>query len=71
MFKSIISCIAASALLLLGARNVSDDKRDEWTEYLGGPDRNHYSSLTQINPENVKTSKSHGPTPCPTQGKLR
>lgn len=26
----------------------------EWREYLGGPDRNHYSPLTQINAENVK-----------------
>ncbi len=24
-----------------------------WSEYLGGPDRNHYSSLDQITPENV------------------
>jgi quinoprotein glucose dehydrogenase len=26
---------------------------NEWSEYLGGPDRNHYSPLTQINRENV------------------
>src|SRR5438128_2044958 len=25
----------------------------EWREYLGGPDRSHYSTLTQINPGNV------------------
>lgn len=25
----------------------------DWPEYLGGPDRNHYSSLDQINVENV------------------
>ncbi|HSJ66088.1 MAG TPA: pyrroloquinoline quinone-dependent dehydrogenase [Anditalea sp.] len=25
----------------------------EWKEYLGGPDRNHYSVLSQINQENV------------------
>ena len=25
-----------------------------WSEYLGGPDRNHYSALDQITPENVK-----------------
>jgi quinoprotein glucose dehydrogenase len=25
----------------------------EWREYLGGHDRNHYSSLTEINPSNV------------------
>lgn len=30
----------------------------EWPEYLGGPDRNHYSTLTQINASNVsKLSK--------------
>lgn len=29
----------------------------EWAEYLGGPDRNHYSSLEQITPENVKNLK--------------
>ncbi len=28
-----------------------------WTEYLGGGDRNHYSELTQITPENVKNLK--------------
>lgn len=31
----------------------STDNESEWTDYLGGPDRNHYSSLTQINLENV------------------
>lgn len=25
-----------------------------WREYLGGPDRNHYSSLTQITPDNIQ-----------------
>jgi quinoprotein glucose dehydrogenase len=32
----------------------SPEKPKEWTEYLGGPDRNHYSSLQQINVKNVK-----------------
>ncbi|PSR57025.1 pyrrolo-quinoline quinone [Adhaeribacter arboris] len=26
----------------------------QWAEYLGGPERNHYSTLEQINPANVK-----------------
>ena len=30
-----------------------DDKSVEWAEYLGGPDRNHYSTLNQINTGNV------------------
>ncbi|WP_390890891.1 outer membrane protein assembly factor BamB family protein [Emticicia fluvialis] len=29
----------------------------DWTEYNGGPDKNHFSSLTQINTENVKQLK--------------
>lgn len=28
-----------------------------WSSYLGGPDRNHYSTLSQINKENVKKLK--------------
>lgn len=32
----------------------SPEKPREWTEYLGGPDRNHYSPLQQINVKNVK-----------------
>ncbi|HKG05769.1 MAG TPA: PQQ-binding-like beta-propeller repeat protein [Pedobacter sp.] len=32
--------------------NTSDDGK-QWAEYLGGPDRNHYSSLSQINTTNV------------------
>ncbi|MFD2099351.1 pyrroloquinoline quinone-dependent dehydrogenase [Flagellimonas iocasae] len=28
-----------------------------WSSYLGGPDRNHYSTLSQINKDNVKNLK--------------
>lgn len=34
--------------------NVNDDNDAQWSEYLGGADRNHYSSLNQINTTNVK-----------------
>jgi quinoprotein glucose dehydrogenase len=30
-----------------------ETKEVEWSEYLGGSDRNHYSSLTQIDTNNV------------------
>lgn len=44
--------------LLIAAKQLSwEDKKDsytEWSEYLGGPDRNHYSSLSQINRSNVQ-----------------
>lgn len=31
----------------------SADNESEWKDYLGGPDRDHYSSLTQIDLQNV------------------
>lgn len=33
--------------------NPSHSISTEWRDYLGGPDRNHYSGLAQITPENV------------------
>ncbi len=33
------------------------DPATEWPEYLGGPDRNHYSTLRQINTDNVSQLK--------------
>ncbi|HLT81777.1 MAG TPA: pyrroloquinoline quinone-dependent dehydrogenase [Cyclobacteriaceae bacterium] len=45
-----------AALLVLAAIAFSCSQHSDstqWEEYLGGPDRNHYSSLTQINPDNV------------------
>ncbi len=44
--------VGASIYFLRGNR--SDDSAREWREYLGGPDRNHYSTLDQINASNVK-----------------
>ncbi len=45
-----------SLLLLLSIPFIfgTPKKPSEWTEYLGGPDRNHFSSLSQINIQNVK-----------------
>lgn len=40
------------SLLLLSCSSNNDPYR-EWQSYLGGPDRNHYSSLNQINRTNV------------------
>ena len=38
---------------------IEDYKYDytDWSDYLGGPDRNHYSTLSQITPENVSKLK--------------
>ncbi len=48
-----------SGILLLTACNKEPKPKNSsqdytsWTSYLGGPDRNHYSTLSQITPENV------------------
>jgi quinoprotein glucose dehydrogenase len=43
-----------AALFLLGICACKQDKPyTQWAEYLGGPERNHYSTLAQITPENV------------------
>jgi quinoprotein glucose dehydrogenase len=41
-----------SATYKITNQSVSDGNGD-WADYLGGADRNHYSELTQINPQNV------------------
>src|SRR5215218_8880512 len=41
---------------LISCKNKADRPAygtNEWREYLGGPERNHYSPLTQINASNV------------------
>ena len=47
----IVSCLL---LAILSACESDKAKSAEWREYLGGPDRNHYSPLTQIDSTNVK-----------------
>ena len=63
--KKIIIPVLAVIVILLGlwvVFNESDPSESdetsssagkEWREYLGGPDRNHYSTLNQITAENV------------------
>lgn len=52
--KVFIGLMAAAIFFLATALHTKTNNDDiDWPEYLGGPDRNHYSTLTQINPENV------------------
>ena len=54
-----IAGLSAAVLLAaqFSANNTGPGADDDWAEYLGGPDRNHYSSLTQINATNVRQLK--------------
>ena len=61
MSKPLLLTAIASIIFLVAAKNFTQEDNEPdytgWPEYLGGPDRNHYSSLTQINRENVKNLK--------------
>ncbi len=48
-----------------------EDPITEWREYLGGPDRNHYSTLTQINPENVSKLQVAWTYSTPDSGQMQ
>lgn len=50
MFCLLVIGISACRLFLTSKPSFGSS---EWTEYLGGPERNHYSPLDQINPSNV------------------
>ena len=62
MKKSIYAALLSLGIFLIATalqksyKPVNEDYT-EWNEYLGGPDRNHYSALDQIKPENVRNLK--------------
>jgi len=43
------------SIAALSACDSGHSKSSNWSEYLGGPDRNHFSSLTQIDSSNVNS----------------
>lgn len=63
-FLAILLFVVASAL-----QTDSDDV--DWAEYLGGPDRNHYSKLIQINPENVNKLQIAWSYSTPDSGQIQ
>lgn len=44
---------------------------ENWSDYLGGPDRNHFSNLTQINKENIKNLKVAWEYSMPDSGQIQ
>lgn len=49
--------LAGVVFFFIYQNNRSFSAQNEWREYLGGPDRNHYSTLSQINVSNVSKLK--------------
>lgn len=55
---AIVFTILTAGLLLsysvgFESKDIQADAKKDWPEYNGGPDRNHYSALTQITPHNL------------------
>src|SRR4028118_1303477 len=60
MKKSFLAFIFLSFICLFSCKSEKDEataSNQNWAEYLGGSDRNHYSKLEQINASNVKQLK--------------
>jgi len=53
--KKLLQFLCVPLLLVFGIFAFTDqnDNQEDWPEYLGGSDKNHYSSLDQINKSNV------------------
>lgn len=54
-----LTLLISFTLLMAGCTQTNENKED-WPEYNGGPDRNHFSLLTQINAENVSKLRKPG-----------
>jgi quinoprotein glucose dehydrogenase len=53
MSTFIQSAICSSCMFVLLLAASCKKEAPDWSEYNGGPDRNHYSSLTEVKPANV------------------
>lgn len=58
-------------LVLTGCNNLSKNQYSGWSEYLGGLDRNHYSTLAQIDTNNVKQLKVAWIYDAPDSGQVQ
>jgi quinoprotein glucose dehydrogenase len=64
-YFSLIACI------LSACAPAHKNQYDTWTEYLGGPDRNHYSTLAQIDTNNVQQLKVAWTYSAPDSGQMQ
>lgn len=58
-------------LLIFGILAFAFTSSDDWADYLGGADRNHYSTLTQINKSNVDQLKIAWEYSLPDSGQMQ
>ncbi len=69
VFIGILAMLVFVIASALRSNYLSDDV--DWGEYLGGADRNHYSTLTQINPENVNKLQIAWSYSTPDSGQMQ
>jgi quinoprotein glucose dehydrogenase len=71
--KSKYGVLSFVLVLLLGisAVQILPNTDDDWAEYLGGADRNHYSKLTQITPQNVTNLQVAWSYSTPDSGQMQ
>lgn len=65
------SQLFALLLLLSGCNNFQDKKYKSWSEYLGGSDRNHFSTLSRIDTNNVQKLKVAWVYQSPDSGQVQ
>ena len=58
-------------LLIFGILAFAFTSSEDWADYLGGADRNHYSTLTQINKSNVAQLKVAWEYSLPDSGQIQ
>ncbi|MGB5272882.1 MAG: pyrroloquinoline quinone-dependent dehydrogenase [Flavobacteriaceae bacterium] len=77
MFSRTALPLAAFCILLLAGCAPSEKEPQSvhdyttWTSYLGGADRNHYSTLSQITPDNVRNLKVAWTYASPDYGQMQ
>jgi quinoprotein glucose dehydrogenase len=69
MIKKYILLIVLAFAIIAWRKQESENV--DWVEYLGGPDRNHYSVLSQINPSNVQDLKIAWTYSLPDSGQMQ
>ena len=63
--------IMSAIFFLAGCTSSVKKNSESWTEYLGGPDRNHYSTLTEIDTSNVKQLEIAWTYEAPDSGQMQ
>jgi quinoprotein glucose dehydrogenase len=70
--KKVIYFLGLFLFAIVGAAFFQDgNPTSNWAEYLGGADRNHYSELTQITPENVTNLEIAWTYETPQEGQMQ